>query len=84
MPKKDRLTTAEAAKLAGVQPVTWRGYVHRQHAPPPDGHLDARTPYWYRGTVETWITHRPGRGARTDLREKQPPTTRKKRTDSPS
>lgn len=61
---EDRLTTAEVADLLGIKPVTWRGYVsHRKPvnnpAPAPDGHFDARTPYWNRSTVEAWRDARP-------------------------
>jgi hypothetical protein len=61
---EDRLTTADVAKLLGIAPVTWRGYVsHRKPvnnpAPTPDGHIDARTPYWLRSTVEAWQSGRP-------------------------
>jgi hypothetical protein len=62
-----KLTTAEAAERADCQPATWRGYVARGQAPKPDGHHDARTPWWWESTVDRWKASRPGRGARTDL-----------------
>lgn len=50
----NRMTTAEVADLLGIAPATWRAYVSRGQAPPPDGRHDARTPYWRRDTVEAW------------------------------
>jgi predicted DNA-binding transcriptional regulator AlpA len=71
MAKKDQLTTAEVAKLVGVKPSTWRSYLGRNTAPPPDGRYDERTVYWYRSTIERWVKARPGRGARSDLGRKR-------------
>jgi hypothetical protein len=48
------LTSAQAAAYAGINPNTWRGRVKRGTAPPPDGHLDARTPYWHPATIDNW------------------------------
>lgn len=64
-----RLSTAAAAALAGVQIDTWRAYVTRGRAPKPDG-VDETfgRRYWYRSTVQNWLSSRPGQGARTDLR----------------
>jgi predicted DNA-binding transcriptional regulator AlpA len=50
----DRLTTAAVAALLGIAPATWRAYVSRGQAPPPDGHIDKRTPYWLASTIEKW------------------------------
>ncbi len=61
----------EAAALAGVTPSTWRNYVTRGYAPPPDGRL-GRTPWWHRATIDGWLETRPGQGARTDLHTSQP------------
>jgi predicted DNA-binding transcriptional regulator AlpA len=63
-----RLTTREAATLAGVAVSTWDSYVTRGYAPKPDGRFGNQR-YWKRSTVERWIANRPGRGARTDLQE---------------
>ena len=52
---------------------TWRAYVHRGHAPKPDGWYDKRTPWWWESTIDEWMANRPGRGARTDLRRTNPP-----------
>lgn len=63
---EDRLTTADVARLLGIDPATWRGYVsHRKPvqnpAPPADGKFDARTPWWFRSTIEAWQANRPNR-----------------------
>jgi predicted DNA-binding transcriptional regulator AlpA len=50
----DRLTSAQAAEVAGVKPSSWRVYVSRGDAPQPDGMIDGRTPFWLRSTIETW------------------------------
>lgn len=65
----ERLSVAAAAALAGVRIGTWRAYVWRNQAPPPDGKDEVfGRLYWLRETVECWLAERPGRGARTDLR----------------
>jgi hypothetical protein len=72
MARKNRgvqLGTAAAAERAGCAASTWRGYVSRGYAPKPDGHHDARTPWWYEATVDEWKARRPGAGARTDLKK---------------
>lgn len=61
----EELTTAEVAALLEIQPGTWRVYVHRGKAPAPDGHRDARTPFWFLETVTAWQQSRPGQGVRT-------------------
>lgn len=55
----DQLTVRDVAELLGIQPVTWRAYVSRDQAPKPDGHIDARTPYWRRETIEAWKASKP-------------------------
>jgi hypothetical protein len=47
------LTAAQVAAVVGVLPSTWRSYVARGWAPPPDGHLGA-TPWWAPATVQRW------------------------------
>lgn len=54
MSADDRLTVGEVAALIGVATSTFRAYVARGQAPPPDGHLDGRTPYWLRSTIKSW------------------------------
>jgi len=51
MTEDRKLSTAEAAALCGMKPNSWRSRVSRTMAPPPDGHHDARTPWWYESTV---------------------------------
>lgn len=55
----DKLTATSVAAMLGIQPVTFRAYVSRGQAPPPDGRYDKRTPYWLRSTIETWQASRP-------------------------
>lgn len=64
------LDVAQAAAVAGVRPATWRAYVSRGQAPPPDdpddGRLaERRRPRWRKSTLAGW--KRPGPGARTDV-----------------
>jgi hypothetical protein len=59
-----QLTTAQAAELAGVSPTNWRGWRARgvpkgNPVPPPDGHHDLRTPWWWSTSVEQWKARRP-------------------------
>jgi hypothetical protein len=66
--KRQKLTAALAAELAGVKPNTWRAYVARGQAPSPDGREElSRHPYWLESTVRSWVRSRPGPGTRTDL-----------------
>jgi hypothetical protein len=60
----DKLRSDAAAELAGIKLSTWSAYVARKQAPKADGHYDLRTPWWYRSTVEDWLTSRPGQGSR--------------------
>ena len=64
----DWLSTAQAAKRAGVTPASWRGMVARGAAPPPDDHDDnhpvnRRAPRWRPETIDAWLPtrRRPGR-----------------------
>jgi hypothetical protein len=73
------LTGPEAAKRAGVTPGTWRGYVFRGIAPPPDDPDDdrpanRRMPRWLTSTVDHFTENRIGRGKHT----------RRKRAASPA
>ena len=70
----DKLSTAQAAERAGVQPATWRSWRQRKlprgnPVPDPDGWHDARTPWWLKSTIDAWTSRRAGRGARTDLHQ---------------
>jgi hypothetical protein len=58
-----KLNTAAAAKLAGVQPGTWRswrstGRPRPEPVPPPDGWYELRTPWWYESTITDWLRKR--------------------------
>lgn len=67
MATEDRkLVTSEVAEMAGMKPATWRGRLSRGDAPKPDGHYDARTPWWYESTVRAFMAARkpPGRPRR--------------------
>lgn len=52
----------------GVKPKTWHSYVARGFAPKPVRRV-GRTPVWDAAEVRSWP--RPGRGARTDLTNKE-------------
>ena len=58
----DRLTSAQAAEVAGLAASSWRVYVSRGDAPAPDGMIDGRTPYWLRSTIETYLEKKAGKG----------------------
>ena len=60
--KNQKLCSAAAAAVAGVELNTWSSYVARHQAPKPDGHHDGRTPYWFSATVHEYVRTRPGRG----------------------
>lgn len=71
------LFSDKAAEVAGLQVRTWRKYVQMQIAPPPDdGDEDRpaarRMPRWHRSTVEYFLGHRTGQGARSDLAGRRP------------
>jgi hypothetical protein len=62
-----RVGNSGAALIAGISPGTWRAYVARGDAPPPDGReAISGAPWWRVSTVERWMRSRPGQGARTD------------------
>jgi hypothetical protein len=64
----NRVGNAGAAQIAGITPATWRSYVSRGEAPPPDGReAISGTPWWRVSTIERWMRSRPGQGSRTDL-----------------
>jgi hypothetical protein len=63
-----RLGNPAAARYVGVKPSTWRAYVKRGQAPPPDGRDEGfGRDYWLPATLDAWMANRPGAGARTDL-----------------
>jgi hypothetical protein len=65
-------TRAQCAEHWGIKPDTWSGYVSRGQAPKPILHV-GRTPLWDADQVKGW--HRPGPGARTDLKGRTMATT---------
>lgn len=63
------LTAAEVAELLGVSRATVHTYRSRGVLPPPGRYVGA-TPQWRRQTVVWWQQTRPGRGYRTDRRNR--------------
>lgn len=58
-----KITTATAARLAGVKPSTWRSWRAQKRprpvpAPEPDGWFEMRTPWWWESTVTDWVAKR--------------------------
>lgn len=49
------LSTQQVAARLGISPGSWRARVHREQAPPPDGHFDQRTPYWWHTTIDEYV-----------------------------
>jgi hypothetical protein len=70
--RAERWTTQQAAKWCGVQPDTYRSYVTRGYAPSALNERDPVTGAKLHdaAAVREWHAGRPGRGARTDLQEK--------------
>lgn len=62
-------TAAECAEAAGCTQSTWRAYVGREQAPKPLDKKIGRSNVWSADEVRAWAASRPGRGARTDLRD---------------
>ena len=63
-----RLTSAQAAAVAGLaSAASWRSRVS-EWGVESDGRHDARTPWWWETTVLRAVASRPGQGARLDLR----------------
>ena len=55
-----------AAAYVGVSANTWRPYVARGQAPPPDRRQGSKghyLPVWSRATLDAWMRDRPGPGA---------------------
>lgn len=65
---REEITASQAATIAGVKPRTFLSYVYRGQAPAPDP-VRGGKPFWRRRVIVHWVSHRPGAGARTDLRE---------------
>ncbi len=73
------LTVAEVAARLDIKPVTWRSYVSRGTAPPPDapdlGRPEARrAPRWLTSTIDAWAPSRrpPGRPRAATVEAQQP------------
>lgn len=62
----DYLTANQIAAKLGIEQTTWRGYVSRGDAPPPDKTLGPLN-LWLVDTFEEWRDSRPGQGRRKDL-----------------
>lgn len=60
---------AELAELTGLSRSTLRNYKAKGYLPAPDDNSVADRPRWTAATIQDWIKHRPGRGARTDRKE---------------
>lgn len=57
-----KLTTPQAAELAGMKASSWRSRKQRGTVPPPDGQYDGRTPWWLESTVRAWMAARKPAG----------------------
>lgn len=62
------LTRGDVAWMAGMLPSTLSAMVTRGQAPASTGSVGS-TPTWDVAAVQEWLASRPGRGARTDLRD---------------
>lgn len=87
MPDDGEWLDVEAcAARRGVQPSTWRSYVSRGQAPPPDDPDDKdgrprnhRRPRWRPETLDAWTW--PGPGARTDVRRRRRDEAERRRAE---
>ena len=67
MPDDPLLYAHQVAEQIGVTVGTWRGYVSRGQAPPPDDQVIDGShvrPQWRRSVIQAWMDGRPGRGVR--------------------
>lgn len=55
----EKMTVAQVAEYLGIESSTFRAYVSRDQAPAPDGQHDARTPWWWRSSIDAWGETRP-------------------------
>lgn len=65
------LSVSDFARYAGLAQGTMSSYSAAGRLPEPDAYigLGARAVRgWTRATVDEWMSNRPGRGARTDLK----------------
>lgn len=63
------LSPAEAAKRVGITTDTFHSYRKKGLVPDPDAMIGT-VRGWLPETIDAWQKNRPGRGARTDLRDK--------------
>lgn len=66
------LGLADVAARAGLSAGTVDNYRRKGYLPEPDAVItsgDRLVRGWLPETVDYWMAHRPGRGARTDLRK---------------
>ncbi len=61
------LTVAQVAEYLGLSVRTVQTYRTDGRMPPAT--MIGRTPTWTRAQIDQWQSNRPGRGARTDLRQ---------------
>ena len=69
---REYLGTADFAARAGLAGSTIRSYIRKELLPPAD--VVITTPSgplrgWAPETIDSWLTSRPGQGARTDLKK---------------
>ncbi|MFY9263238.1 MAG: transcriptional regulator [Actinomycetaceae bacterium] len=62
------LSTSQAAEHLGIKPGTFRSYLQKGLTPEPDAYV-GNAAGWLPQTIDEWNAARPGRGARTDLKE---------------
>ena len=67
MAVSDPLTVAQVAEYLGLSVRTVETYRADGRLPKPT--MVGRTPTWTRAQIDQWQATRPGRGARTDLRD---------------
>lgn len=60
---------AEVAEVAKVAIPTLRRYKKFGHMPAPDVTV-GNSPGWYPQTIKDWVASRPGKGFRSDLKDK--------------
>lgn len=73
MSMREFLGLSALAERAGITPKTARHYLEEGRLPQPDVIViqgRQRVRGWLPETIDHWMAHRPGQGARTDLREK--------------
>lgn len=63
-PKPDEISTAEAAKIAGISPATLRRYSSDAGGRGPYAPRQVRVGFYSRKQIKHWLANRPGRGAR--------------------